>query len=467
VELARGKLKGNIRIGFMSRVSPDGQYVATTVNPAAMSASTGAPPSNYYVANFKDYRFLQVFYPTRGILSWFSRATGVLRPLPGADDPRFVQMGGVWSPDGQYLVFARAAATDPNPPGVPLAKFANDPNELQIQYDLYRIPFHNGAGGVAEPIAGASQNGMSNTFPKVSPDGRWIVFVECRNGQLMRPDSSCIRSRGGRRGAADAVQHGADEFVAQLFAQRALAGVLVEGTVALHADVSHAHRRRRQRQSGHSDREHNRGQPGGEPAGICEHCARWVAADRRPGDRLLQAGGWSDLPAKDRVVRSVRREVEAGAGLNPGDEFAERKLGALLLMMGHREESAAHCGRRTRSISARRWRRIPHRRGRTTSSACCWPRQGACRKPWRNSKKAVELKPDYAVARTGLGSALAKLGKLDEAMVELHKAIESDARYAPAHYELGLVLSQRGDVQGAMAEWRSAIEIDPKIRGST
>ena len=30
---------------------------------------------------------------------------------------------------------------------------------------------------------------MSNSFPKVSPDGRWIVFVQARNGQLMRPDS--------------------------------------------------------------------------------------------------------------------------------------------------------------------------------------------------------------------------------------------------------------------------------------
>jgi tetratricopeptide (TPR) repeat protein len=39
------------------------------------------------------------------------------------------------------------------------------------------------------PIAGASQNGMSNSFPKVSPDGRWLVFVKCRNAQLMRPDS--------------------------------------------------------------------------------------------------------------------------------------------------------------------------------------------------------------------------------------------------------------------------------------
>jgi tetratricopeptide (TPR) repeat protein len=30
---------------------------------------------------------------------------------------------------------------------------------------------------------------MSNSFPRISPDGRWIVFVKCRNAQLMRPDS--------------------------------------------------------------------------------------------------------------------------------------------------------------------------------------------------------------------------------------------------------------------------------------
>src|ERR1019366_200899 len=195
-----GKLKGNVRVGFMSQVSPDGQYVVTTVNPASMAATSQEPPSNYYVANFKDYRFLQVFYPPRGILSWYSRQTGVLQPLPGADDPQYVQMGAVWAPGGEYLVFARAQATDPNPPGVPLAQFANDPNELQLKYDLYRVAFHNGQGGTAEPIPGASRNGMSNTFPKVSPDGRWIVFVQCRNGQLMRPDSQLyiVPAGGGR-----------------------------------------------------------------------------------------------------------------------------------------------------------------------------------------------------------------------------------------------------------------------------
>ena len=34
---------------------------------------------------------------------------------------------------------------------------------------------------------------MSNSFPKVSPDGKWIVFVEARNAELMQPDSKlCI-----------------------------------------------------------------------------------------------------------------------------------------------------------------------------------------------------------------------------------------------------------------------------------
>ena len=172
------------RVGFMSQLSPDGRYVLTTfAGPQKDQIGT------YYVANFKDYRFLQVFFPTRGILTWYDRTTGHRQSLPGADDPRYVQTDGVWSPDGKYIVFARAEAKDPFWEGQPHALHANDENETQIKFDLYRIPFNGGRGGAPEPIVGASLNGMSNSFPKVSPDGRWIVFVKCRNGQLMRPDS--------------------------------------------------------------------------------------------------------------------------------------------------------------------------------------------------------------------------------------------------------------------------------------
>lgn len=185
------------RFGFMSQVSPDGRYVVTSIGPpgagnAHQEKNPGFAPGlseRLFSTNYQDVYFNQVFYPMRGILAWYDRAARKLRPLPGADDSRFVQTSAFWSPDGKYLIFSRAQARDPYPPGAESPSYANDPREPQIQYDLYRIPFNEGRGGEAEPIAGASGNGMSNNFPKVSPDGRWIVFVRNRNGLLMRPDS--------------------------------------------------------------------------------------------------------------------------------------------------------------------------------------------------------------------------------------------------------------------------------------
>ncbi len=175
---------GTTRVGFMSRVSPDGRYVLST-----FAGPTYRLLDTFYVTNFSDHRFLQVFYPTRGILEYYDRQTGLRQPLPGADDPQFVQTDGVWSHDEKTIVFARATARPPRVKGQGPALRADDGNETQIQYDLYRMPFNNGKGGTPERIEGASQNGVSNTFPRISPDGRWVVFVECRNGQLMRPDS--------------------------------------------------------------------------------------------------------------------------------------------------------------------------------------------------------------------------------------------------------------------------------------
>jgi hypothetical protein len=170
------KPAGHKTLGFLSRMSPDGQTALSTVR------------EEIYVANFADYKFGQVFYPTRGILAYYSKATAEFHALPGADDLDYVQTDGVWTPDGKTIIFARGEAKNPYPMDRPMARYAGDPNETPMQYDLYRVPFDDGRGGVPVPIAGAADNGMSNTFPKVSPDGKWIVFVKCKNGQLMRPD---------------------------------------------------------------------------------------------------------------------------------------------------------------------------------------------------------------------------------------------------------------------------------------
>ena len=101
----------------------------------------------------------------------------------------YVQANAFWSPDGKTITFIRAGAMDAFPPGMEVAQYANDPNERQIKYDIWRIPFNDAQGGIPEPIPGAGDNGKSNSFPAYSPDGKWLVFVQAKNGLLMRPDS--------------------------------------------------------------------------------------------------------------------------------------------------------------------------------------------------------------------------------------------------------------------------------------
>ena len=130
----------------------------------------------------------------------------------------------------------------PIPPGNKHSTYANDPNETQIQYDLYRIPFNDGKGGTPERVVGASENGMSNNFPKVSPDGKWIVFVECKNGLLMRPDSKLyiVPFEGGEARPLESNLPLMNSWHT-LHPQRPLAGLLFEEPFALHASLSHAH----------------------------------------------------------------------------------------------------------------------------------------------------------------------------------------------------------------------------------
>ena len=59
----------------------------------------------------------------------------------------------------------------------------------EFKYDICIIPFNNGNGGIAEPIEGASNNGKSNYFPAVSPDGKWLAFCQAENFMLLQRDA--------------------------------------------------------------------------------------------------------------------------------------------------------------------------------------------------------------------------------------------------------------------------------------
>ncbi len=178
------KKDGEATFGLLSKVSPDGRYVISTVKDRAVFVAT------------PDIWFSQLFFPIKGILVVYDTETGTFKSLPGADDPEYVQSNPTWSPDGKSIVFARSKAyrkeVIANATSVLLSEkdvpeFVND--KEPFKYDLYRIPFNDGRGGKAEPIEGASHNGKSNYFAKFSPDGKWIVFCKAENYMLLMPDS--------------------------------------------------------------------------------------------------------------------------------------------------------------------------------------------------------------------------------------------------------------------------------------
>ncbi len=175
---------GEQTFGLLSQISPDGRYVISTVKDKSVFVPR------------EPLAFSQLFFPIKGILCVYDRQAGSFSPLPGADDPNYVQSNPTWSPDGRTIVFARTRAYElQNTRGK--GKVLLTPEECReflqdgkpFKFDLYRIPFNGGRGGVAEPIKGASNNDMSNFFARYSPDGRWIVYCRANSYMLLQPDS--------------------------------------------------------------------------------------------------------------------------------------------------------------------------------------------------------------------------------------------------------------------------------------
>jgi len=171
-----------LTFGLLSQISPDGKYTVSTVK----DRSVFVPKSDTY--------YSQLFFPIKGILVYYNKETGTYHELPGADDKKFVQSNPAWSPDSQYIIFAKSKVDSLKHVGNKVLLSQQDCEEFlkgnkKFRYDLYRIPFNDGKGGIAEPIEGASNDNMSSYFAKYSPDGKWIVFCKANSFMLLQPDS--------------------------------------------------------------------------------------------------------------------------------------------------------------------------------------------------------------------------------------------------------------------------------------
>jgi Flp pilus assembly protein TadD len=479
------------RFGVMSQVSPDGRYVVTSIAPPALENAPrkgGVPElaERLYATNYMDVRFTQVFYPTRGVLVWYDRKANTLKHLPGADDPQNVQTSAFWSPDSKYLIFSRAKARNPYPPVPKKAEHANDPNETQIQYDLYRIPFNEGRGGKAEPVIGASANGMSNNFPKVSPDGRWIVYVQNRNALLMRPDSKLyiVPFEGGTPRLMNCntslmnswhsfspngrwlafSSKGRTPYTRLMLTHIDKDGndspaIVVDNTTAANravnipefVNISPDGIENIEPQAMEFYKVANKAYEAMERGNMGEAIQQWrKALELDPDDARAHFLLGSALSASNQEAEAVD-EYRRACELDPSKSGWFAHLGVSLALTGDADGSIANY-RKALELD-------PTNAGIEADLGAVLFQKGQAQEGYEHLKKAVELAPDSDYAHSHLGTALLKMGRLDEAVSEFEKTVALSPTSAEYHLSLGFARGLRGDFTGAVTALQNAVEL--------
>jgi tetratricopeptide (TPR) repeat protein len=439
---------GELTFGLLSRVSPTGRYVVSTVKDRSV-----------FVA-IPDLMISQLFFPIKGILVVYDRETKTFKALPGADDPQYVQSNAVWSPDGKEIMFARSKAyhaeriSQQNSALVDEKDVPEFTREKQpFRYDLYRIPFNDGKGGKAEPVRGASADGMSNFFPKYSPDGKWIVFCKAKSYMLLQPDSELwiVPAKGGeaRRLRYNTPRmnswHSWSSNSRWLVFSSKVNGPYTQ-LFLTHID------------------EHGNDSP---PVLL----ERFTSPDRAanipefvklPGDAIADIreqfldpysflrAGLANEHTGDHA--GAERAYRRGLELDPNDAELHNALGWTLFQEGRTQEAVAEY---ERALAAK-----PDSAKTHNNLALSLVELGRLDEAAQHFKVSLTLDPKAEIY-SDYGFAMARLGKSDEALAAYRKALELDPQCASAHANMAVSYVQAGQLDEAEAHYRKALAAKP------
>ena len=443
------KKDGEATFGLLSKVSPNGRYVISTVKDRAVFVAT------------PDIWFSQLFFPIKGILVVYDTETGTFKPLPGADDPEYVQSNPTWSPDGQSIVFARtkayrkdvlAKATSVLLSEKDVPEFVND--KQSFKFDLYRVPFNEGRGGKAEPIEGASHNGKSNYFAKFSPDGKWIIFCKAENYMLLMPDSELyiIPAAGGEARRLRANTPRMNSWHSWSSNGRWLVFSSKANTAYTQLFLTHID------ENGEST-----------PPVVLE---RFTGADRAanipefvplPADAIANIkeqflDAYSFLRAGMANERTGNypaavKAYERGLAVEPQNVELLNSLGFALFQQGKSQEAVVALEKAI-EVDPKHWK--AH-----NNLALASIDLGELEVAEAHFRESLSIKPQPAIYND-LGFVLEREGLSDEAVAMYRKAVKLDPMSASANYNLGSSLARSGKNAEAAVYLRTAVEADPK-----
>jgi tetratricopeptide (TPR) repeat protein len=439
---------GQLTFGLLSQVSPDGRYVISTVKDRAVFVAT------------PGIEFSQLFFPIKGILVVYDTQTRRYAPLPGADDPEYVQSNPTWSPDGKWIVFARTKAYR-KAGVVDASSILLDEHDVPefvesqepFKFDLYRVPFDEGRGGKAEPIAGASHNGKSNFFAKFSPDGRWIVFCKAENYMLLMPDSELfiVPAAGGEARRLRANTRRMNSWHSFSSNGRWLVFSSKANTPYTQLFLTHID------DEGQSTPPVVLERFTGEDraANIPEFVPLSPGAIAKIQEQFLDA--YSFLRAGMANERTGNypgavRAYERGLAVAPENVELLNALGFALFQQGQSREAAAAL---EQALAA-----DPKHVKAHNNLALASVDLGELEVAEAHYRESLALEPQAAI-HNDLGFVLAREGLADEAIEQYRKALALDPKSASAHYNLGASLLQRGELAAAETHFRAALEPKP------
>ncbi len=439
---------GEATFGLLSQISPDGRYVISTVKDRAVFVAT------------PEIAFSQLFFPIKGILVVYDTQTKKYAPLPGADDPDYVQSNPTWSPDGQSIVFARAKAyrkeAIENSQTILLSEkdvpeFVED-NE-PFKFDLYRVPFNERRGGKAEPIQGASHNGMSNYFAKFSPDGKWIIFCKAENYMLLMPDSELfiLPAEGGEARRLRANTPLMNSWHSWSSNGKWLVFSSKANTPYTQLFLTHI------------DEEGNSTPPvvlerftgSDRAANIPEFVPRSADSIARIREQFLDAYSFlraglanertGDYPG---AVRTYERGLES----SPNNPELLNSLGFALFQQGM-SQKAVDAFERALDADPLHWK--AH-----NNIALASIDLGELEIAEAHYRESLEIEPQPAIY-SDLGFVLERQGLVEEAEEFYRESLKLAPESATANYNLAASLSRRGEFEAAESHFRAALEQDP------
>jgi len=405
---------GELTFGLLSRVSPTGRYVISTVKDRSV-----------FVA-IPDLMISQLFFPIKGILVVYDRETKTYAALPGADDPQYVQTNAVWSPDGKEIVFARAKAHRSDHLEQRNAALVDEKDvpeftveKQPFRYDLYRIPFNDGKGGTPRPIEGASNNGMSNYFPKYSPDGKWIVFTKSKSYMLLQLDSELwiVPVAGGE---ARRLRHNTPRMNSwHSWSSNSRWLVFSSKANGPYTQLFLTH----------IDDDGNDSPP--------------VLLERFTSpDRAANIPEFVNLPGD--AIADIREEfLDAYSFLRAG--MANEHTGD--------HQGAERAFRRGLEIA-------PDNVELRNSLGWTLFQDGRTAEAVAEYRRALAGKPDHAKSHNNLALALVELGELEEAASHFKASLAIEPK-AEIYSDLGFIMAQLGNSQEALANYEKALDLDP------